>query len=82
MAETFYTIWQSIVNGFALVKSLFVWSIEAESHWFGWQKSAKNRNDQLQSSNESVTIGTIEDYESTEKMIVSSPLKVLLIPNS
>jgi hypothetical protein len=44
--------------------------------------SAKTPNDQLQSPNESIRIGMIGDYESTVKMIVSSSLKVRLIPNS
>jgi hypothetical protein len=44
--------------------------------------SAETPNDQLQSPNESIRIGMIEDYESTIKMIVSSSLKVRSIPNS
>ena len=46
------------------------------------RKVRKKPNDQLQISNESITIGIVEDCESTAKMIVSSSLKVRLIPNS
>jgi hypothetical protein len=61
---------------------LKVWSIPNSYRIIQTAKFKKNPNNQLQSSNESITIGTIEDYESTEKMIVSNPLKVRLIPNS